>query len=411
MEIYVKRGRRVQRIIFHIDMDAFFAAVEQHDNPELKGKPVVVGADPVKGSGRGVVSAASYEARKFGIHSAMPISRAFKLCPKAVFLPVRMKRYKEVSKIIMSLFYDFTPLVEQISVDEAFLDMTGTERLLGDPVKTGMEIKQKIKEITGLTASVGIAPSKLVAKIASDSNKPDGLVFVDKDKVQEFLNPLPISRLWGVGKVTEKKLKNMGINIVKDLVNIPEKSLTSVFGKSKGVFLYNTCRGIDNRAVERTAEAKSISNEITFDNDTCDRDFLLDTILALCEKVAFRMRKQKLSARTVFLKIRYDDFSTSVRNKTFTRPLSVFEEIYNEICTLFETFYTDNRKVRLIGVGVSMLVYNSYLQQNLLSEKKEKTEKAAVVVDKIKEKYGEKIIFRAGSKKNFKKNKKNLDLK
>jgi len=401
----------VQRIIFHIDMDAFFAAVEQHDNPELKGKPVVVGADPVKGSGRGVVSAASYEARKFGIHSAMPISRAFKLCPKAVFLPVRMKRYKEVSKIIMSLFYDFTPLVEQISVDEAFLDMTGTERLLGDPVKTGMEIKQKIKEITGLTASVGIAPSKLVAKIASDSNKPDGLVFVDKDKVQEFLNPLPISRLWGVGKVTEKKLKNMGINIVKDLVNIPEKSLTSVFGKSKGVFLYNTCRGIDNRAVERTAEAKSISNEITFDNDTCDRDFLLDTILALCEKVAFRMRKQKLSARTVFLKIRYDDFSTSVRNKTFTRPLSVFEEIYNEICTLFETFYTDNRKVRLIGVGVSMLVYNSYLQQNLLSEKKEKTEKAAVVVDKIKEKYGEKIIFRAGSKKNFKKNKKNLDLK
>lgn len=401
----------MQRIIFHIDMDAFFAAVEQHDNPELKGKPVVVGADPVKGSGRGVVSAASYEARKFGIHSAMPISRAFKLCPKAVFLPVRMKRYKEVSKIIMSLFYDFTPLVEQISVDEAFLDMTGTERLLGDPVKTGMEIKQKIKEITGLTASVGIAPSKLVAKIASDSNKPDGLVFVDKDKVQEFLNPLPISRLWGVGKVTEKKLKNMGINIVKDLVNIPEKSLTSVFGKSKGVFLYNTCRGIDNRAVERTAEAKSISNEITFDNDTCDRDFLLDTILALCEKVAFRMRKQKLSARTVFLKIRYDDFSTSVRNKTFTRPLSVFEEIYNEICTLFETFYTDNRKVRLIGVGVSMLVYNSYLQQNLLSEKKEKTEKAAVVVDKIKEKYGEKIIFRAGSKKNFKKNKKNLDLK
>ena len=383
----------MQRIIFHIDMDAFFAAVEQHDNPELKGKPVVVGADPVKGSGRGVVSAASYEARKFGIHSAMPISRAFKLCPKAVFLPVRMKRYKEVSKIIMSLFYDFTPLVEQISVDEAFLDMTGTERLLGDPVKTGMEIKQKIKEITGLTASVGIAPSKLVAKIASDSNKPDGLVFVDKDKVQEFLNPLPISRLWGVGKVTEKKLKNMGINIVKDLVNIPEKSLTSVFGKSKGVFLYNTCRGIDNRAVERTAEAKSISNEITFDNDTCDRDFLLDTILALCEKVAFRMRKQKLSARTVFLKIRYDDFSTSVRNKTFTRPLSVFEEIYNEICTLFETFYTGNRKVRLIGVGVSMLVYNSYVQQDLLPRENDKTEKAAVVVDKIKEKYGEKMIY------------------
>jgi len=384
----------MERLIFHVDMDAFFASVEQSDNPMLKGKPVVVGADPKEGKGRGVVSAASYEARKYGIHSAMPISQAYRLCPSACFLPVRMNRYREVSRGIMSILSDFSPIIEPISLDEAFLDMTGTERLLGDPIKIAKEIKQRVKSEHKITASVGIAPNKLVAKIASDSKKPDGLVFISKDNIKDFLNPLPVSRLWGVGRKTREDLESLGIKRVKDLTHLTKSDLCSYFGKTKGMFLYQTCRGIDNRPVECSAQTKSVSNEVTFQHDVDDMDFLKDKLLFLSEKVAFRLHRQGFYGRTIFLKVRFDDFTTFVKNRTVNRPVRIVDDIYSEVLRLFNSIDLEGKKVRLLGVGITMLVTANSMQQGVLFEENNKKEKAAVVVDKIKEKFGEKIISR-----------------
>ncbi|MCD6117396.1 DNA polymerase IV [bacterium] len=387
----------MERLIFHVDMDAFFASVEQSDNPSLKGKPVVVGADPGHGMVRGVVSAASYEARKYGIHSAMPISKAYRLCPDAVFLPVRMKRYKEVSREIMSILRDFSPIIEPVSIDEAFLDMTGTKRLLGDPIKAAEEIKLRVKREQNITASVGIAPNKLVAKIASDIQKPDGLVFVSQNGIKDFLNPLPVSRLWGVGIKTREILDSLGIKKVEDIVRLSEQDICSCFGKTKGMFLYRTSRGIDSRPVEYSSQAKSVSNEITFQYDVDDTGFLKEKLLFLSEKVSFRMRKQGYCGRTVYLKIRFSDFTTFVRNRTVNNPVCIIDDIYSEACILFDEIDISEKRVRLLGVGITMLVSADSVQQKLPFEKSDKREKAAVVVDKIKEKFGEKIIGRGKS--------------
>ena len=383
----------MDRLVFHIDMDAFYASVEQMDNPSCRGKPVVVGADPKQGNGRGVVSAASYEARKYGIHSAMPVSRAYRLCPWAVFVPVRMSRYKEISNMFMGVLSQFSPCIEPISLDEAFLDMTGTERLMGNPEKIARSIKDSIMFVTGLCASVGAAPNKLVAKIASDREKPDGLVIVDKNRIQAFMDPLPVGALWGVGKKTEKHLHALGFRQVKDIRQLSVKELCSMFGRVKGEFLYNTCRGIDDRPVQNSSSVKSVSNEITFNTDTSDMDYVRRHLLFLSEKVAFRLRKQNLAGKTIYMKIRFDDFSTYVRNKTVSGPVFICDDIFPEVCNLLNSLSIDKR-VRLVGVGVTQLEPGCSGQTALPFGGDEKKEKAAEAVDRIKEKFGESVITR-----------------
>ena len=381
------------RKIIHVDMDAFFASVEQRDNPEFMGKPVIVGANHFLGRGRGVVSAASYEARKFGIHSAQPISQAYRLCPNGIFLPVRGKRYLQVSRKIMAIFQQYTPLVESISLDEAFLDMTGTEKLLGDIEKVGRKIKEQIWEEEKLTASVGIGPNKLIAKIASDLRKPDGFVVVKDNEVEDFLNPLPVGKLWGIGEKTEEKLSKLGIYTIGQLAALPKEVLQSLFGRM-GLVLYQHARGIDNTPVVPFRKAKSISNEITFEKDITDINVIRETLLALSDKVGYRLRQQELVGKTVVLKVRFSDFSTLVRHSTFPKPISMSETIYAEVFNLLETLNISYQPVRLLGVGITQLSSANEYQLSLFDEKDEKRKRVTEAVDLLKNKFGEKVIGR-----------------
>src|SRR5256712_12999707 len=314
------------RSILHVDMDAFYASIEQLDNPEYKGKPVIVGADPKGGSGRGVVAACSYEARKFGVHSALPISRAWKLCPEGVYVRPRMDRYVEVSHEAMDVFRRYTDLVEPLSIDEAFLDITGSVALLGSPVEIARSIKKDIRKATGLTASVGLAPNKFLAKIASDLKKPDGLVVLKEDGVEQFLRDLPISRLWGVGPKTEVRLHEMGFRTIGQLARAPRESLVRALG-SLGEHLYQLSHGKDDRPVVPDWERKSVGTETTFDEDTDDRDLLLRTILELSDHVAERLRKDDFRARKATLKLRYSNFSTHTKQHSFDKLIPSGEEL------------------------------------------------------------------------------------
>ena len=280
------------KTIIHLDMDAFYPAVEVLDNPGLKGKPVIVGGT----KGRGVVSSASYEARKFGVHSAQPMAKAQRLCPHGIFLQVRMSRYAELSDQIFKIFHRFTSLVEPLSIDEAFLDVTGSTRLFGDPVEMAKKIKQVVREETGLTVSAGVAPSKFVAKIASDIDKPDGLTVVPPEKVREFLDPLPIGKMWGVGKVTQKTLAQLNIHTFRDLSRVPVEILEKKFGKY-GPRMHELSMGIDDRDVVTYQEAKSIGNEETFYEDILDIDLARKELLALASKVARRLRVRVSKAK------------------------------------------------------------------------------------------------------------------
>lgn len=373
-------------------MDAFYASVEQRDNPEFRGKPVVVGAAPRMGRGRGVVSAASYEARRFGIHSAQPISHAYRLCPHAIFLPVRGKKYVKVSREIMTIFHKFTPLVEAVSLDEAFLDVTGTERLFGPVEKVGREIKARIWEQEQLTASVGIGPNKQVAKIASDLEKPDGFVIVRPDEVREFLIPLPVGKIWGIGKKTEEKLYNLGIRTIGDLGALPKQTLHDIAGKM-GLSLWKHARGIDESPVISSRETKSVSNEVTFQKDVSERSVLLETLLSLSEKVGYRLRKQEWVGRTVVLKVRLEDFSTLVRHTTLPKPIFMSEAVYSEIYTLFENLDI-HQPVRLLGVGMTKLSSAREQQIDLFEEEDAKRKKVTQTMDQLKERFGEKVIGR-----------------
>ena len=342
----------MKRIILHIDMDAFFAAIEQRENPDYVGKPLIVGADPKKGKGRGVVSTCSYEARKFGVHSAMPISEAYKRCPKGIYVPPNGPLYSQVSKDIFKLFYEFTDLVEPLSIDEAFLDISGCIGLFGSAKSIGTQLKFRIYETQALTASVGIAPNKFLAKIASDLEKPDGLVIVEEKKIQKFLDPLPLNRLWGAGKKTIEKLNKDHIYSIGDLSKLPIEILQQKFGKQGSHFFYLS-RGIDDRPVVPGHEVKSVSNEHTFLHDIYDLEILRETLLHLAEKVGFRMRQKNLHGRTIQLKLRYEGFETITRNKTLTDATANTELIFKIIWNLFESNYDKSRKVRLVGVGVS----------------------------------------------------------
>jgi nucleotidyltransferase/DNA polymerase involved in DNA repair len=379
-------------MILHVDMDAFYASVEQLDNPELRGKPVVVGADPDEGRGRGVVSTASYEARKYGIHSAQPISKAYRLCPDGFFLPVRGERYLEVSRDIMSIFFEYTPLVEPISLDEAFLDLKGTKRLKGDPEEIGREIKRKILEQKGLTASVGVAPNKLLAKMASDWDKPDGFVIIHYDQIKKFLDPLSVSKLWGIGRKTEMKLKRLGVHTVGQLSRLSRDLLTDQFGKS-GANLWDYSHGIDNSPVLASRDVKSVSNETTFKTDCDDRSIHRDILLQLSEKVAYRLRKKDLKGTTVILKVRLADFTTFVRNERLISPTNRSEDYFPNIIRLYENLDFRNQPLRLLGVGMSQLVEKSGIQTDLFIQN-EKLDRLNTAMDRVRKKFGEKSIHR-----------------
>ena len=386
-----------QRYIVHMDMDAFFAAVEQRDNPGLRGRPVIVGADPKGGRGRGVVSTCSYEARKFGIHSAMPISIAYQKCPHAIFLPVDMGKYSRISKEIHSILYDFTPEIEPVSIDEAFLDISGSYHLFGTPRQACLLIKSKIKNKTGLIASVGLAPTKMAAKIASDLGKPDGLVEVTKERLLDFLRPLDVGKIWGLGEKTKAVLNNRGIKTIGELAKTEVKELIDIFAKF-GAELWQLANGIDERAVQAEAKAKSISNEITFEKDTLDRDIIEGALMSLCEKVSGRLRHEGLKGRTVTLKIRLRGFLTYTRAVTINTSTNFADAIYRHIKQLYENFDTKGRSIRLVGLKVSGLFPLGFRDSLFLEDADEKKEEVHRAVDKIKEKFGETAIRRARSR-------------
>lgn len=378
------------RTIIHVDMDAFYASVEILDNPELAGKPVVVGG----ASDRSVVSAASYEARKYGIHSAMATVKARKLCPEAVFLPVRMSRYREVSQQIMAIFKRFTPLVEPISLDEAFLDVTGSVGLFGEGPDIARNIKKLITQETGLTASAGVASSKLVAKIASDLQKPDGLTVVETGREREFLAKLPINKLWGAGKMTIESLADLNVETIGDLAALPQKILTSRFGKH-GHHLHFAANGIDERPVIPTREAKSIGHEETFSKDLTDLTIIKREMLELATKVGERLRHHERRGQTITIKIKYYDFSSCSRSITIAEPTSDTKEIFQRGLELLKKTKAGYKPVRLVGISVSNLSApgKSY-QQDLFgtTKQRERSRNLNEAVDQINRKYGTKTI-------------------
>jgi DNA polymerase-4 len=340
----------MERKIIHVDMDEFFARVEQLRRPELMGKPVVVGGDgdPDK---RGVVSTASYEARRYGIRSGMPLRTAYRLCPKATFLPVDIATYRKVSLRIMAVLRQYTPLVEPLGLDEAFLDVTHS---VISAREIGLEVKQRIKRELNLVATVGIAPNKLVAKIAASRGKPDGFTVVEQEAVEEFLADLPVRALWGVGPKTENRLKRVGIRTIKELRGMNLEELCSRLGESLGRLLYSYSRGLDNSPVVANWKPQSVSREVTFQKDTSDLPFLQETIAELSRGVASQLRDSGHCGRTVTLKIRYDNFSTHTRSTTSSELVHTSEKIRSTALKLLQRFNL-MRKVRLVGVRVSKL--------------------------------------------------------
>jgi DNA polymerase IV len=381
------------RSILHVDMDAFYASVEQLDHPEYKGRPVIVGADPKGGQGRGVVAACSYEARNFGVRSALPISRAWKLCPEGVYVRPRMDRYVEVSRQVMEVFRRYTNLVEPLSIDEAFLDITGSVRLMGPADQIASAIKKEIKETTGLNASVGLAPNKFLAKIASDLKKPNAFVVVNENEIEAFLSDLSISRLWGVGPKTEQRLREMGFKTIGDVAAVSRESLVRSLG-GLGEHLFQLSHGKDDREVEPNWEPKSVGTETTFHEDTADRELLRATILELSDHVAARLRKGGYRARKVTLKLRYSDFETHTKQQSLKRAIATGEEIAQVARGLFASFPM-KKKIRLIGVSAGELQgHDGDPQQLQLFGEGSTKEKLSHTVDELKEKFGSDAVRR-----------------
>jgi DNA polymerase-4 len=381
-------------MILHVDMDAFYASVEQFDDPRLAGKPVVVGGTP---EGRGVVAAANYTAREYGIHSAMPAARARRLCSHAVFIKPRMERYSAVSLALRTIFCRYTPVIEPLSLDEAFLDVTSSLRLFGEAESIASRIKGDIFDELGLVASVGVAPNKFLAKLASDLDKPDGLVVVPVDAIEAFLEPLPVSRLWGVGKVSKRGLAEMGVTTIGDLRRLPAELLSSRFGNSAAHFA-RLARGIDDRQVVPDRDAKSISHETTFATDIGDDEVLRSWLLELTEQVATRLRRQQLRGKTVFIKVRYEDFRTITRSETLDAPTSVTRELYSTAARLLQAqFERHSQPVRLLGMGASGITAESLEQGQLfVSEDSEQQRRIDSVVDAVKSRFGNRSMRRGG---------------
>jgi len=382
-------------MILHVDMDAFYASVEERDNPELIGKPVVVGGTA---EGRGVVMAANYVVRQYGVHSAMPAATARRLCPQAIFLPCRMDHYAQISREIQEILHQFTPLVEPLSLDEAFLDVTGCEGLFGPAAEIGKKIKAEIRRQVRLVASVGVAPNKFLAKIASDLQKPDGFVVVDPNQVQAFLDPLPVGRLWGVGKVAGKAFQKLGISTVGQLRQLPVEILESHFGKP-GRHLWKLAHGIDDRRVVPDREAKSISHETTFAHDIDDLEVLRIWLLQLTEQVCRRLRRHQLVGQTVHLKIRFADFKTITRSRTLAEPTNITEEIWQAAAELLTRRLPPRcQPLRLLGLGVSGLEVEPSRQGLLFdAQRREKQQKLDAVTDRIHDRFGGAALKRAAA--------------
>ncbi|MEI6211550.1 MAG: DNA polymerase IV [bacterium] len=384
------------RDILHVDMDAFFAAVEQHDRPELRGKPVIVGAPPDQ---RGVVSTCSYEARTFGVHSAMPSREAFRLCPQATFLPPDMPRYAAVSRQMFAIFERFTPLVEPVSIDEAFLDVTGSRRLFGEPEAIAIAIRAAIREETGLTASIGVAGNKFLAKLASESRKPDGLTVVPRDRAAllAFLEPLPVGRLWGVGKVMCELLENHGIRVIGDIQRASEISLATVVGRHAAGHLMRLAFGEDDRAVETDFEEKSLSREYTFPAD-CREPARLHVVLRdLVDDVGRRLRETGKYAGVARLKLRWSDFQTLTRQRSFALPVCDDFTLRRMALELLDAEPLV-QPVRLIGFGVSGLTAERQEQMSLFddpADRRVRDEKLCHTIDSLREKLGQDQIMRA----------------
>lgn len=380
------------RAILHVDMDAFYAAVEQRDNPDFRGKPVIVGAGPQE---RGVVAACSYEARKFGVHSAMPSRTAYRLCPRGIFVHPDFPKYRQVSKQVMTILGNFTPLVQPISIDEAFLDVTGAVKKFEDAIEVARRIKAEIRKQTELTGSVGVAPNKFLAKLASDLNKPDGLSVITEEEKVQVLAPLPVSKIWGVGKVTEQRLQDLGIRTIGDLQQFPVDELRRRLG-NVAEHLHSLALGNDDREVETDEETKSISSENTFDQDTGDIGQIKRCLLEQAEEVGERLRREKLAARTVQLKLRYADFKTLTRRKTLPKPTQDGMIMYQVAERLLEAEGIHGKRIRLIGVGGTNLV-RPEVQGDLFDRKDEKRSQLAKAVDDLRAKLGPDAVKRGTS--------------
>ncbi len=376
-------------------MDAFYASVEQLDNPEYMGRPVVVGADPEGGKGRGVVSAASYEARKYGIHSALPISSAYRRCPDAVFVRPHFRRYEELSKKMMSILGEFSPVVEQISIDEAFLDCTGTERLHGSGEKLAEGIKRRIREETGLTASIGIASNKSVAKIASELGKPDGLIICSPGGERPFLADLPLKYLWGAGPKTREKLQSCGFHNIGEIASASQAKLVQPFGKY-GIKLHELANGIDDRPVHAGGRRKSISEEVTFRQDVDDNEFIEQALFEIADRLTRKMRQKRFTGRTITLKIRLSGFETHTRNRSLSNHVNDVATVRSTAVQLYREFQRRGKKIRLIGIGVSNLLFQDIetSQLDLFQYKEHEADgkrETDRVLDMMKDRYGEKV--------------------
>jgi len=368
----------------HIDLDAFFVSVEQAENPELKDKPVVVGGRPER---RGVVASASYEARKFGLHAGMPLATASRLCPQATFIEGSFPKYRQASQKFMAILADFSPFLEPVSLDEAYLDVTGFESIYGSICQMATKIKQRIKEELGLPASVGIASCKVVAKVASELSKPDGLLEVADGKEHSFLAPLPVATLPGVGKKTERILRGLGIDTIGKLSEMPLGALKSHFGAS-GELLHRYASGIGDREVKPPGAAKSISRETTFGKDTRDRSLLKGTLRYLGERVGADLRQKGKQAGCVTLKLRYADFTTITRRQTLSQTIDSDQAIFDTGLKLLKKELSQEKQpLRLIGIGVSNLVEGGE-QLHMMDASAQRLERLNRAIDRIRNKYG-----------------------
>jgi DNA polymerase IV len=375
--------------IIHVDLDAFFAAVEQRDHPEMRGKPVIVGGDP---RSRGVVSTCSYEARKFGVHSAMPLATALRLCPQGIYVPVDGAKYQRVSREVMTVLRRFTPAVEQVSIDEAFLDVAGSEALFGPAPEIARRIKREVVKTTGLTVSVGVATNKLIAKVGSDLRKPDGLVVVEPGEEAAFLAPLEIRRLWGIGPKTAERLQGLGVSTIGELAALPMETLTRALGDHGGT-LHDRALGIDSDPVVGGGEAaKSVSHETTFAVDVTDPVEIERTLLALTEGVSARLRSAGIRAGTVAVKIRDSQFRTITRQKTLPEPSDLTDTIWRAALELARP-EVRGKKIRLLGVAATQL--GSPEQISMFEVVNAKQRRVVDATDAVRRRFGDRAVTRA----------------
>ena len=383
--------------ILHCDLDAFFASVEQRDHPELKGKPVVIGAPP---NSRGVVSTCSYEARQYGIRSAMPSSQAYRLCPQAVFLPPDMKRYQEESRKVFNILAEYTPVIEALSIDEAFLDLSGSHSIWGSSMAIGHHIRHRVKSELGLNISVGISTNKFLAKLATNLCKPDGIMEFTDQMVVDLLPTLSVDNLWGIGSVSAQRLNHSGIYTVQDLLDAPEQLITSLLGSNTD-FVLGLAKGIDNRPVTPYEETKSIGNEITFPKNVSDSLAIEQVLLRLSEKVAYRLRRAQLKSHTITVKLRTPDFHTLSRSKTCPTAVNDSRSIFDVARMLYQQSGQEGKPLRLVGLTAGRLQGSEYEQLSLFANS---GPDISSVIDRLNQKYTSGTIIPASLLDNHERN-------